>query len=104
TLLKALARETHEAVRCGTYVEKSKRAKLRAGWLQAQFTPLVALLVVLGTAAVVGVGGYVATGNVFNIGPLSIDADSVDVGTLILFLTFLKLLYQPILVLSTLAT
>jgi ATP-binding cassette subfamily B protein len=104
TLIKVFTREKLESVRFGTYVDKNKRARLRAGWLQAQFTPLVALLVVLGTAAVVGVGGYVATGNVFNIGPLSIDADSVDVGTLILFLTFLKLLYQPMRDLSKLAT
>ncbi len=103
-LIKVFTREKLEAVRFGTYVDTNKRARLRAGWLQAQFTPLVALLVVLGTAAVVGVGGYVATGNVFNIGPLSIDADSVDIGTLILFLTFLKLLYQPMRDLSKLAT
>ena len=103
-LIKVFTREKLESVRFGNYVDKNKRARLRAGWLQAQFTPLVTLLVVLGTAAVVGVGGYVATGNVFNIGPLSINSDSVDVGTLILFLTFLKLLYQPMRDLSKLAT
>jgi ATP-binding cassette subfamily B protein len=103
-LIKVFTREKLETMRFGTYVDKNKRARLRAGWLQAQFTPLVALQVVLGTAAVVGVGGYVATGNVFTIGPLSIDADSVDIGTLILFLTFLKLLYQPMRDLSKLAT
>src|SRR6266702_2492941 len=103
-LIKVFTREKLEARRFGAYVDKNKRARLRAGWLQAQFTPLVTLLVVLGTAAVVGVGGYVATGNVFNIGPLSINSDSVDVGTLILFLTFLKLLYQPMRDLSKLAT
>src|SRR5437667_9960545 len=103
-LIKVFTREKLEAVRFGNYVDKNKQARLRAGWLQAQFTPLVTLLVVLGTAAVVGVGGYVATGNVFNIGPLSINSDSVDVGTLILFLTFLKLLYQPMRDLSNLAT
>ena len=103
-LIKVFTREKLEAMRFGTYVDNNKRARLRAGWLQAQFTPLVTLLVVLGTAAVVGVGGYVATGNVFNIGPLSINSDSVDVGTLILFLTFLKLLYQPMRDLSKLAT
>ncbi len=104
TLIKVFTREALEAVRFGTYVDKNKRAGLRAGWLQAQFTPLVTLLVVLGTAGVVGIGGYVATGNVFSIGPFSIDSDSVDIGTLILFLTFLKLLYQPMRDLSKLAT
>jgi ABC-type multidrug transport system fused ATPase/permease subunit len=103
-LIKVFTREPLESIRFGTYVDKNKRARLRAGWLQAQFTPLVALLVVVGTAAVVGVGGYVATGNAFHIGPFSIDAYSVDTGTLILFLVFLKLLYQPMRDLSKLAT
>src|SRR5437588_4310429 len=103
-LVKVFTREALEAIRFGTYVDKNKRERLRAGWLQAQFTPLVALLVILGTAAVIGVGGYVATGYNFNLGPLSIDAYSVDTGTLILFLVFLKLLYQPMRDLSKLAT
>ena len=103
-LIKVFTREALEAIRFGTYVDKNKRERLRAGWLQAQFTPLVALLVILGTAAVIGVGGYVATGYNFNIGPLTIDAYSVDTGTLILFLVFLKLLYQPMRDLSKLAT
>lgn len=103
-LIKVFTREKLEARRFGTYVDKNKRARLRAGWLQAQFTPLVTLLVILGTATIIGVGGYVASGYAFNIGPLSIDAYSVDVGTLILFLTFLKLLYQPMRDLSKLAT
>src|SRR5262249_1691178 len=51
-LIKVFTREALEAIRFGTYVDKNKRARLRAGWLQAQFTPLVALLVVVGTAAV----------------------------------------------------
>src|SRR6266851_1992762 len=103
-LIKVFTREKLEARRFGVYVDKNKQARLRAGWLQAQFTPLVTLLVVLGTATVIGVGGYVASGYAFNIGPLSIDPYSVDVGTLILFLTFLKLLYQPMRDLSKLAT
>jgi len=103
-LVKVFTREALEAIRFGTYVDKNKRERLRAGWLQAQFTPLVALLVILGTAAVIGVGGYVATGYNFHLGPLSIDAYSVDTGTLILFLVFLKLLYQPMRDLSKLAT
>ena len=91
-------------MRFGSYVDKNKRASLRAGWLQAQFTPLVTLLVILGTAAVIGIGGYVANGSAFSIGPFTIAAESVDIGTLILFLTFLKLLYQPMRDLSKLAT
>src|SRR2546426_969890 len=104
TVIKVFTREEREAMRFGSYVDKNKRAGLRAGWLQAQFTPLVTLLVILGTAAVIGIGGYVANGSAFSIGPFTIAAESVDIGTLILFLTFLKLLYQPMRDLSKLAT
>src|SRR6266581_953807 len=104
TVIKVFTREEREAMRFGSYVDKNKRAGLRAGWLQAQFTPLVTLLVILGTAAVIGIVGYVANGSAFSVGPFTIAAESVDIGTLILFLTFLKLLYQPMRDLSKLAT
>src|SRR2546429_748247 len=104
TVIKVFTREEREAMRFSSYVDKNKRAGLQAGFLQAQFTPLVTLLVILGTAAVIGIGGYVANGSDFSIGPFTIAAESVDIGTLILFLTFLKLLYQPMRDLSKLAT
>src|SRR2546421_146786 len=104
TVIKVFTREEKEALRFGDYVDKNRRAGLRAGSLAAQFAPLVSLLVILGTAAVLGVGGYVANNNDFNLGFITIPALSVDIGTLILFLTFLKLLYQPIRDLSKLAT
>ncbi|HEV2581413.1 MAG TPA: ATP-binding cassette domain-containing protein, partial [Ktedonobacteraceae bacterium] len=65
------------------------------GSLQAQFAPIVGFLVTIGTAAVIGVGGYVAAGARFNLGFFTVQAESVDIGTLILFLIFLNLLYQP---------
>src|SRR5438270_5217509 len=104
TIIKVFTREEKEALRFGDYVDKNRRAGLRAGGLAAQFARLVSLLVILGTAAVLGVGGLVANNNNFNLGFITIPALSVDIGTLILFLTFLKLLYQPIRDLSKLAT
>ena len=95
TVIKVFTREEKEALRFGDYVDKNRRAGLRAGSLAAQFAPIVSLLVILGTAAVLGVGGYVANGNNFHLGFFTVAADTVDIGTLILFLTFLKLLYQP---------
>src|SRR5947209_9720247 len=77
---------------------------MRAGRLQAQFTPLVSVLVVFGTIIVVGIGGYVAAGNGFNFAFVNIGASTIDVGTLILFLTYLKMLYQPMRDLSKLTT
>ena len=104
TVIKVFTREEKEALRFGDYVDKNRRAGLRAGGLQAQFAPLVSLLVILGTAAVLGVGGFVAANNAFHLGFITIQPQAVDIGTLVLFLTFLKLLYQPMRDLSKLAT
>ncbi len=103
TVIKVFTREEKEALRFGEYVNKNRLAGLRAGSLQAQFAPLVGFLVSLGTAAVIGVGGYVAAGNPFKLGFFTIPADSVDIGTLVLFLIFLGLLYQPMRDLSKLS-
>src|SRR5713101_2182002 len=104
TVIKVFTREEKEALRFGDYVDKNRRAGLRAGSLQAQFAPIVGFLVSLGTAAVIGVGGYVAAGNAFSLGLFTIPPLQVDIGTLVLFLTFLKLLYQPMRDLSKLTT
>src|SRR6266566_4270541 len=96
TVIKVFTREEREDLRFGGRVSESKAAGLRAGSLQAQFTPFVALLVALGTATILGVGGYVAAGNPFNAGPFQIHPGTIDAGLIILFLFYLKLLYQPI--------
>src|SRR5207245_617832 len=95
TVIRAFTLEKHENRRFGQHVGMHRAAGLRAGRLQAQFTPLVSVLVVLGTLIVVGVGGYVAAGNNFNFSFVAIGGGTLDVGTLILFLTYLKMLYQP---------
>lgn len=95
TVIRAFTLEKRENRRFGRHVGTYREAGLRAGNLQAQFTPLVSILVVFGTIAVVGVGGYVAAGNNFNLGFITIAASTIDVGTLVLFLTYLKMLYQP---------
>ena len=95
TVIRAFTLEEREDIRFKKYVSKNRDAGLLAGGLQAQFTPLVSVLIVLGTAIVIGIGGYVASGNPFSIGAFRISAASVDIGTLVLFLTYLKMLYQP---------
>jgi ATP-binding cassette subfamily B protein len=94
-VIRAFLLEKREHSRFGLHVRMYRQAGLRAGRLQAQFTPLVSLLVVLGTVSVVGVGGYVAAGNSFNLSVISLQASTIDLGTLVLFLTYLKMLYQP---------
>jgi ABC-type multidrug transport system fused ATPase/permease subunit len=95
TVIRAFTLEKKENIRFGRYVGTHQEAGLRAGWLQAQFTPLVSILIVLGTISVIGVGGYVAAGNAFNLGIFTVASSTIDVGTLVLFLTYLKMLYQP---------
>jgi ATP-binding cassette subfamily B protein len=104
TVIRAFTLEGRERRRFGGYVEKDRAAGLRAGQLQAQFTPLVAILVAIGILLVIGVGGYVAAGNSFSLHFFTIQASTIDVGTLILFLTYLKMLYQPMRDLSKLTT
>lgn len=94
-VIRAFTLEKREDQRFRRYVGKQQQAGLRAGGLQAQFTPLVAILLLVGTAIIIGVGGYVAAGNPFNGGFFSIAASSIDVGTLVLFMSYLKMLYQP---------
>ena len=104
TVIKVFTREEKEAIRFGGYVDTTRQASLRAGGLQAQFTPLTGFLIAIGTAAVIGVGGYVAANNTFSLGFFTIPAESVDIGTLVLFMLFLSLLYQPMRDLSKLTT
>lgn len=96
TVIKVFTREEREDMRFGKRVSESRAAGLRAGGLQAQFTPLVAVLVALGTATIVGVGGYVAAGNPFIAGPLQILPGTIDAGLILSFLFYLKLFYQPL--------
>ena len=104
TVIRAYTLEKRENQRFGHHVGTHRAAGMRAGRLQAQFTPLVSVLVVFGTIVVIGIGGYIAAGNSFSFGFVNIGASTIDVGTLILFLTYLKMLYQPMRDLSKLTT
>src|SRR5579875_4174719 len=103
TVIKVFTREEREAMRFGGYVDKNRQAAMKATGLQAQLAPLAEFLVFVGTASVVGVGGYVAAGRTIIVGPITIASESVDIGTLVLFLVFLKMLYQPMRDLSKLS-
>src|ERR687888_2755972 len=53
------------------------------------------LLSTVGTAIVIGVGSYVIAGHSLTLWVLTIPAGSLTVGTLTVFLAYLKQLYQP---------
>lgn len=94
TVLKAFSLENREADRFNKYVNKNREAALRAGGLQAQFTPLVAVLTGVATAIIIGVGAFVAAGNTFSF-LITIPGGSIGIGTVILFITLLGKFFQP---------
>ena len=104
TVIKVFTREEREDIRFGGRVNENKAAGLRSGGLQAQFAPLVAVLLAIGTATIVGVGGYVAAGNPFAAGPFQILPGTIDAGLIVSYLFYFKLLYQPFRDLSKLTT
>ena len=105
TVLKAFTLEEREGQRFQKYVGKNREAGLRAGGLQAQFAPIVAILAVIGTAIITGVGAYVASGKSYTLpfGSITIAAFAVSLGTLSVFLSYLGMFYQPLRNLSKLA-
>jgi ATP-binding cassette, subfamily B, bacterial len=102
TEIKAFTLEQRESLHFRRFARQLFDAKFTAGALQAEFTPLVLILTTASNAAIIGIGAYVATGNTFSFG-LTIPAGSLTFGTLTLFITYLKLLYQPMRDLSKLA-
>ncbi len=99
TVLKAFSLEQREADRFGRYVKQAREAGLRAGGLQAQFNPVVTILVALGTAAILGVGAYaVAVGHAipFLFG-ISIPSNltNFSLGSVFQFIALLGMLFQP---------
>ncbi len=102
TVLKAFSLEDREAIRFNKYVGKSRQAGLDAGGLQAQFTPVVNVLVTIGTAFIIGMGSIALLTGRFPL--INVVANPViTVGTLTLFLGFLAKFFQPMKDLSKLA-
>lgn len=99
TVLKAFTLEEREELRFHKYVGKNRDAGLRAGRLQAQLTPLVAILVAIGTAFIIGVGATIAAtppSQSVHLLFLSFVGQSVTFGTLTVFLSYLGQFYQPL--------
>ncbi len=79
-VIKVFTREEREDRRFGERVSQKRRAGQLVGFLQAQFAPIVAILLAIGTAVIIGVGGYVGAGNPFFLGPVQfIGPGAIDV-------------------------
>ena len=95
TEVKAFTLEERELSLFQTTVERYRAAGLRAGRLEGEFNALVAIILAVSTVTVMGIGSYVAVGNTFRWGPIAIVGGTLSVGTLTVFLAYLKQLYQP---------
>ncbi len=95
TEVKAFTLEEREQSVFQTTVERYRSAGLRAGRLEGEFNALVTVILAISTVVVMGIGAYVAAGHAFRFGPMFIAGGTVTIGTVSLFLTYLKQLYQP---------
>jgi ATP-binding cassette subfamily B protein len=97
TEVKAFTLEKREAEHFRRYSTRLWAASWRTGRLQAEFTPIVAVLIALSSATIISVGGWIAAGHghTFGVGPFFIADGTVTTGSLTIFLTYSKQLYQP---------
>ncbi len=83
-IVQGFARQAHEAHRFDRQSRKAKKAGLRSTELQAQFDPIVEMTTTLATLLVVYLGGS------------RVLQGDMTIGTLVVFLTYIKILYSPI--------
>jgi ATP-binding cassette, subfamily B, bacterial len=95
TEIKAFTLEERESQHFRRFSHRLFQSKFGAGTLQAEFTPLVMVMMAISNAAIIGIGSYVMVGHTLSLGFLTIAAGSVSTGTLTLFIAYLKQLYQP---------
>jgi ABC-type multidrug transport system fused ATPase/permease subunit len=97
TEVKAFTLEERESTHFRRYSTRLFAASWRAGRLQAEFTPIVAILIGLSSATIISVGGWIAAGHghTFGIGPFFIADGTLTTGSLTIFLSYSKQLYQP---------
>ncbi len=96
--IKAFTLETFLAKNFQQRSRERFDAGMRAGSLQAQYTPLVTVTLVVGTTIIVAIGASAATAHkdITIASLLTIPARSVTFGTLTLFLTYLTKLFDPL--------
>jgi ATP-binding cassette subfamily B protein len=104
TEVKAFTLEEREALHFRRYSQGLWAASWRVGRLQAELTPIVAVLIAVASVSIIGIGGWIAAGHghSFGLGPLTIADGTLTVGSLTVFLTYSKQLYQPMRSLSKL--
>ncbi|MBV9101033.1 MAG: ABC transporter ATP-binding protein [Candidatus Dormibacteraeota bacterium] len=104
TELKAFTLEGWLAHKFFQRVERKRRYGWIAGRRQAEFDPLVLMMVTLSSVAIITVGAWIAFGHGhrYSVLFLTIPAGSLTVGTLTVFLSYSRSLYSPLRALSKL--
>ncbi|MGH9280614.1 MAG: ABC transporter ATP-binding protein, partial [Acidimicrobiales bacterium] len=98
TEVKAFTLERFAARTMAERVESQRRWAARAGRRQAEFSPLVIMLITVTYVVIISVGAWVAAGHgdrVSIFGFLTVPTGSLTIGTLTVFLAYSKVLYQP---------
>jgi subfamily B ATP-binding cassette protein MsbA len=90
-IVQAFTREEHEQVRFDQHNQASRDANMDAIHMQSRFTPLVDILMTLGMVLIVWYGAH------------RIQDGQLTLGALLVFLTYLRNLYQPVKQLAKLA-
>jgi ATP-binding cassette, subfamily B, bacterial len=95
--VKAFGLQKREADIFAAKVAAQRASAFRAGRLQAEFSPIVLMLVAVSNAATISVGSWVASGHgrSFAVLGLHVGEATLTVGSLTVFLTYSKQLYQP---------
>jgi ABC-type multidrug transport system fused ATPase/permease subunit len=95
--VKGFTLEQREEENFARHADRQCAAGSRGGRLQSEFSPLVLVLLAVGNATLITIGGWIAAGHGhrFGLGPLTVPAGAVTVGSLTVFLAYSKLLYQP---------
>jgi ATP-binding cassette, subfamily B, bacterial len=95
--VKAFGLQKREADIFAAKVAAQRASAFRAGRLQAEFSPIVLMLVAVSNAATISVGSWVASGHgrSFAVFGLHVGEATLTVGSLTVFLTYSKQLYQP---------
>ncbi|HMC36666.1 MAG TPA: ABC transporter ATP-binding protein, partial [Actinomycetota bacterium] len=97
TELKAFTLEGWAARTFARRVEYQRGFAARAGRLQSEFNPLVMILIGLMAAFIISVGSWIAAGHGhrYSVWFLAIPAGTMSIGTLTVFISYSKMLYQP---------
>ncbi len=95
--VKVFTLEERESRHFQGFSQRLRATGWRMGRLQAEFSPIVGVLIAISSAAIISVGGWMAAGHghAFGIGPFFIADGTLTTGSLTVYLSYSKQLYQP---------